>query len=126
MATPIRGSGVPGAQWRGCQNASVTTAGKTFVVDGQHHVLAIAFQDADAAATTVTVSITVENVLVWSAVPLALLQALAGVGNSQAFGSGGVVLWVPPRPILFNPSLPITIVPSTTLEVALHGVEVQA
>lgn len=123
---PIKGSGVPGAQWRGCQFAQVTTAGKTFVVDGSHHILAIAFQDGDGALTTATVSITVENVLVWSGVPVALLGALGVHTNQQAFGTGGPVIWVPPRPILFNPSLPITIVPSTTMEVALHGVEVMA
>lgn len=121
MVTPTRGSGIPGAPWRGCQFASVTTSGKTFVVDGEHEVFAISFQDADGALTLVTVTITLENTIVYSAVPVALLNA--DPSNTQAPGSGGKVTWRPHRAIKFNPSFPITIVPSTTLEVCLHAAE---
>lgn len=119
--SPTRGSAVPGAPWRACQYASVTNSGRTFTVDGDHDVVAITFYDADSALTSVTVTIVAENTIIYSAVPIVAL----GVSRAtpQAVATGGSVVWMPPRPIRFNPNWPITITPSATTDVVLHGSE---
>lgn len=126
MATKIRGSGIPGMPWRAMQYANVGTGGKTFVVDGFHHVIAIAFAESgmDGALTALTVTINVENTIVVSACPIVLLGALGSQSNPQAPGNGGTVTFIPPAPIRFNASCPIIITPSGAVEVLLFGREV--
>jgi len=125
MAGPIRGSGIPGAPWRGCQYRSLTSAGGTFVVDGSHLVYrVVVFETAgDGALATLTVTIQVENTVIYSGVPIPMLQT--PIAGGVASGTAGVVVWEPLRPIRFNPSWPITITPSAACDVLFHAVESQ-
>lgn len=109
----------------GHQYATLTTAGKTWQADRVFLVRQIKFQaPVNTAITTQTVQIKAENQDVFaSAVPIRMLAAAVSEQN-VAPGVDNVITYKPIRPFLWSPGFPLTITPSTTMQVMIEAEEV--
>jgi hypothetical protein len=107
----------------GYQYSALTQAGDSFQTDRVHSVSEIRFFTS-TTQLSITVRIGCEGMDLFGgqSVPLGILQSrVSTLNHNGATTAGYVCVFRPERPIRWDPSFPIVIVPSADVSVAIFG-----